>query len=128
LQACAHPVLAINRLVMSTAHPFTLDIAPTEIVEEIYRHLDLSSALCLAGTCSRFHHIYDRNEKRFLRLLALKEESLQGFQDRNFVDLGLSLAEAMLKNKSTQLTLNYRFRHCANNYLKQLNVFQNGPE
>jgi hypothetical protein len=120
-------VFAINPLVMSTVRPFTLDIAPTEIVEEIYRHLDLSSALCLAGTCSRFHHIYDRNEKRLLRLLALKEESLQGFQNRNFVDLGLSLAEAML-NKSTQLTANARFRHCANNYLKQLNVVQNGPE
>jgi hypothetical protein len=87
---------------MSNVRPFTLATAPTEIIEEIYRHLGVRSALCLAGTCSRFYHIYECNEKRLLPGLVWNEEWLKGVEGRNFVDLALSLAEAQLKNNSTQ--------------------------
>jgi hypothetical protein len=103
-ETCPHPAIAINHSAMSTLPRFNLDTAPTEIIEEIYRHLCVRSALCLAGTCSRFYHIYQRNEKRLLPSLVWNEECLQGSHGCNFVDLALALSEAQQNNRSKQTT------------------------
>jgi hypothetical protein len=76
---------------MSSESHFTLALAPTQPVEEVFGNFDLRSALALTGTCSRFYPIYCRNQKRLLRMHAMNEECLRGFAGCDFVDQAISV-------------------------------------